>query len=131
MKTEDISPNAAVSVAPSGYLGDWSALDGGVGVVRMSGKLFDPMDPSPDNGGFVKISGACGVATYSFPVPANPYEWYEVEVPIDEAVWTLGSGTWSSLLRRVTSFRVHTEFIDGDVEIVGWDNIYVGPSSGP
>jgi hypothetical protein len=111
MEAADPGLETAIAVAPDRYEGDWSSLDGGNGVVRLSIKLL--IGGTPIRGGLVRIVGCGNVAAHEFPTPTNSRVWNTFEVPIDEASWTVESGTWADLISNVTEFRVFAELVWG------------------
>jgi hypothetical protein len=127
-------------IAPSEFLGDWSALDesgsirfDGIGhVLELSGILIAWIPPH-----YVEISGSGGSAEWDSGVPlgwevggeSGSTLWANFVVPIDQSSWTVTSGSWAGLLSDVTDLRIRREFIPDwpSGYSPGMDNIILTP----
>ena len=125
MRTVDTSGLQARALAPSKYLGDWSTLDNGRGVVRVDAKLIDADGAEVVVAGGIEIAGPGGRLDHVFPTP-HTSTWRTFEVPIAEADWQINEGTWAGVLANVTKMSLLADTtVEHDVN--GYDNIYVGP----
>lgn len=113
----------SLAFAPSRFLGDWSTLDGSGSIaldLRLLSRAADPVDISE----FIRLSGPGGVATVSLPaaaIPPSNRQWKRLAYPLEEAAWTVVSGSWAGLLAEVTEIQIQVEYVDGS-EVVGLDN---------
>ena len=71
------------------------------------------------------ISGPGGDAAWVGPAPDPATAWKVITVPIDEAAWTVNTGSWSAILFDVTEVSIAMEYYNnaGTHEITGIDNI--------
>ena len=128
MKSKDIDPHSGAQViAPSGFLGDWSDLDG-IGYVRYDSKVFDLSGFPITNEPRITITGPAGTASYTFAAPCTTF-WQTYQVSLTEALWTVNPpGAWDALLANVTELRLGADYTKGR-DINGFDNICVGPTA--
>lgn len=109
--------------APSSYLGDWSSLSGS-GCITVDLRVFSYDGTNEGSPEFIRLTGPGGSAHVSLgasDLPAGRRLWKSFVFPLDPSVWTVDSGTWTSLLSLVTECRVDMEFFGG-TESVGFDN---------
>ena len=111
---------------PPKYLGDWNQLDNHAADIRVDLKITDFTVAPSLSSYFLKISGPGGVAQFpmdnSISLALN--RWKTFVFPIDQAYWTMVSGTWADLMDHVNSFEMIVEFING-TEIVWMDNFCI------
>jgi len=119
----DGSGVSSQAVAPPKFLGDWSQLD--ESAVFMVDFRSNKETLSFSDFLF-KISGPGGEAVIPMDNSlANTYnKWETYSYLISDTVWTLNSGTWSSLLNQVDEFRLIPEF-SPEIEIIWMDNIRI------
>jgi hypothetical protein len=130
MRFTDGSPVGGIAFAPSKFLGDWSALDG-AGSIMFDHRTFQTGNFTGTPGYLIRLSGPGGSAewislTAPTSCPAGGCVWETLTVPIDEASWTLVSGTWSALLADVTQFELAVDLYSstsGALNIDGFDNV--------
>jgi len=109
--------------APPVFLGDWSLMDGN-GLLTVDIRILSGSGPNGGSPDFIRLSGPGGVAHVSLSasdLTIPPRVWKTFAFPINEAQWTLDSGSWAPLLDNVTECRLDLEYIDG-TEIIGMDN---------
>jgi PKD repeat protein len=111
---------------PPKYLGDWNSLDNHNADIRTDLKISDFTVAPSLSSYFLKISGPGGVAQFpmdnSISLALN--RWKTFVFPVDQAYWTMVSGTWADLMDHVNSFEMVVEFING-TEIVWLDNFCI------
>jgi PKD repeat protein len=111
---------------PPKYLGDWNNLNNHNADIRVDLKVTDFTAAAFISSYFLKISGPGGVA--QFPMDNSislAFNWWKTFVfPIDQANWTMVSGTWADLMDHVNSFEMVVEFISA-TEIVWMDNFCI------
>jgi hypothetical protein len=121
--------------APAKFLGDWSGLDE-TGSITFDQKVFRTGNYSSRGNRFVSISGPGGEADWlgdSAPAScqSNPAcDWTGFVVPLNEASWTVSSGSWSALLTDVTAFGIQLELYTTTLppaDIEGLDNVQLVP----
>ncbi|MDD3642749.1 MAG: FlgD immunoglobulin-like domain containing protein [Candidatus Krumholzibacteria bacterium] len=110
-------------IAPPAFLGDWSAVDG-AGYMTVDIRILSSSGTNLGSPDFIRISGPGGAAHVSLSaddltIPSRV--WKTFAFPIDEASWTMESGTWAALLAQVDECRIDLEYFDGS-ETVGFDN---------
>jgi hypothetical protein len=113
------------AVAPTPFLGDWSALNG---IAILSSDLTVISGGGLDEGPMFQISGPEGAAYVRWSPTAGPPhgQWGTFAVPLKESEWVITRGTWGGLLSDVTSLQIDLEFIGG-VETTGLDNVVLTP----
>ena len=123
--------------APSKFLGDLSAFNGGSfsfdGNLLASGGSFYN---NSDDYGVIQISGTAGTATLDL-VPGGAIpplnSWATFSADLDAASWSVTQTQWNAILSDVTSIRISAEALFGE-EIHGFDNLRLTavpePSSG-
>ena len=110
------------AVAPSKFLGDWSALNGNgylqLDQIILSGSGNQTQGPN------IIIQGPGGKATTKYEPSEGPPvgSWKSYTFPISEDSWSITSGSWIGLLGDVASLKIDMEFIVG-VEQTGLDNV--------
>jgi hypothetical protein len=82
----------------------------------------------------VELSGPHGAATWTGDMPTGTTPWVKVKVPLKQRKWTVTSGTWRGLMRKITSFSIQIELvtnnqIPGDTDIEGVDEVKVVTSA--
>ena len=114
-------------VAPSKFLGDWSALDG-VGLIEFDHRIFEVgiavVEFFPYS---IGLSGPSGAARWTGPTPSGPTEWVTFAVPVREESWTVTSGTWAGLLSDVSSLLLRIELVSNSAgaDHDGIDNVRI------
>jgi hypothetical protein len=110
-------------IAPPAFLGDWSAIDG-AGYMTVDIRILSSSGTKLGSPDFIRLSGPGGAARVSLTsddLTIPPLVWKTFAFPIDEASWTMESGTWAALLAQVDECRIDLEYFDG-TESVGFDN---------
>jgi len=112
--------------SPPKFLGDWSLLDNHEAEIHADINIISSSGGTYLHDFFIKIEGPGGEAT--FPID-NSIEnalgqWYTFSFPIDEASWTVTSGTWTALLSNMNKLSMVLEYISGN-ETVGFDNFCI------
>ncbi len=111
---------------PPKYLGDWNSLDNHIADIRVDLKITDFTVAPTLSSYFLKISGPGGVAQFpmdnSISLALN--RWKTFVFPVDQAYWTMVSGTWNDLMNYVNNFEIVVEYING-TEIVWLDNFCI------
>ncbi len=109
--------------APSRYLGVWSPLNG-TGRITIDLRILSSGGTTWDVPEFITLSGPGGTAIASLAatdLPPVGRVWRPYTFSLQEATWSVTSGTWVGLLANVTECRLQIEFISG-TEVVGFDN---------
>ncbi|GAB4325410.1 MAG: hypothetical protein Kow00127_18180 [Bacteroidales bacterium] len=123
-----ISDGGGTSTAftPPKFLGDWSLLDNHGADIRFDLKITDYSGPVVLSSYFLRISGPGGAATFLMDNQVNAaLDRYKTFVfPIDQAYWSMESGSWANLLANVTEAEIIVEFINGS-EVVWFDNFCI------
>jgi len=124
----DASGNLSFGYAPPKFRGNMSALND-TGTIT-----FDVMDVTNLNTlslppHLVRLAGPGGEAT--FPVTAADAAaiknvWHSFSIPFDDSLWTVTSGTWTTLLANVTVIEIALEYYNGTAETVYFDNFCIG-----
>jgi PKD repeat protein len=123
-----ITDGTGISTAypPPKYLGDWNQLDNHNADVRVDLKVTDFTAVPLLSSYFLRLSGPGGVAQfpmdYSISLAFN--QWKTFVFPVDQAYWTMVSGTWADLMDHVNNFEIIVEFING-TEVVWLDNFCI------
>ncbi len=128
LRISDIGGPISRGIAPPAFWGDWTPLDGngliGYDVRVSSGSnILTNVDTQA-----IIISGPFGSAELSIDpsvVDSAIGQWSRIESRIDEALWTVTSGTWDSLLMDINRIDIRLEFING-IETVYFDNFCLG-----
>ncbi len=119
---DDATGNLLYALAPSKFLGDWSAADKEDSVMadiflhNYGGSYFNPafiFRISGPGGQAIALTGA------DYQPPADT--WKHFSAALDSAQWTIQKGTWKGLFKQVAMLEILTEFITGD-EYVLLDN---------
>lgn len=103
-----VPAGAIYGVAPAAYGLDWSTATG----IRWSHKLLMTESNPPVLGltATARISGPGGSAEFRENLSGYPQNvWTPHVAPLDEASWTLTSGTWAALIANVTSLQLWGE----------------------
>ena len=124
---EDLETGLGFVVAPSAFLGDLSAYDGG--------SLKFDLKNTLDNGevmleafGWVSIeSGAIAIDLDVTP-RAFLEDWTTVTVPLTADAWEQLPEDWALLLANVTAIRIYIDAQDGTGDRVGVDNCRMAPA---
>jgi len=116
----------SLATSPPKFLGDWSLLDNHAAEIHADINIISSSGGTYLHDFFIKIEGPGGEAT--FPID-NSIEnalgqWYTFSFPIEEASWTVTSGTWTALLSNVNKLSMVLEYISGS-ETVGFDNFCI------
>ncbi|MBU0716746.1 MAG: hypothetical protein KJ749_00725 [Planctomycetes bacterium] len=112
-------------IAPSEFLGDWSAMDD-VGTLSWDHLILDAGDGVAEIlHGEAVISGPGGSARY---VSATPFAeaWTSFVAPITQSSWSVTDGSWQALLTDVTELRLRIEAVwNGGpaLDVTGIDNV--------
>ncbi len=126
LRIADTGPASNGALAPSKFLGDWSLLDS---TAELS------WDIKSDFGFFIggigtlsaKITGPGGEASFNSGISPNEINWTSAIAPIQEASWTVTTGTWGGLITDVAQMRIHMEFVNnpsaGSLEVNSLDNV--------
>jgi len=114
-------------VAPSKFLGNWSALNG-IGQLKWD-HIIISTGGGPDivNEGAI-ISGPGGQATFTGSLCQTT--WTTFSAPINSANWTINSGSWNTILNNVTSLEIRIEGVHnsaGPLDVDGVDNVHLTP----
>jgi PEP-CTERM motif len=136
----DQAPTTGTIAAPAEFLGSWSALNGS-GSLMWDHIIFSTGGDPTSFGPFeAEISGPGGSAQFTTTVnDAVVGQWITTTAPINQADWTVLSGSWSALLTDVTSLQIVIELVTnvhtpspsdpGDHD--GIDNVILGTQSVP
>jgi len=119
-------------VAPSKFLGSWTAYDG-VGTLYFDHKIFDTGDLGTFSNYRVGLTGLDGSqAVWTGSQPAGTTDWETLAVPIQSGSWTILTGTWSGLLNNMAGLAIQIEMVanvsQGDT--TGIDNVRLIPEPG-
>lgn len=116
----------AVALAPPKFLGDWNQIDGHAAEIHVDLSIIDYSGNPVSGTNFIDISGPGGEATFplSSDIAYAYDDWHTMTVPIDEADWTMVSGTWSALINYVTDLQLSLEYFEGS-ERVFMDNFCI------
>jgi len=109
------------AIAPQKFLESWTSING-QGTLSYDFKVVTGQQ-APTETPNVVISGPGGRA--SAPTAAGPIAvgtWVTCSVPIQEAAWTIKSGTWSVLIDNITKIEIDMESVAG-TETTGIDNV--------
>lgn len=122
--------------APSAYLGNWNALEGGSLAWDHNTLFFGPAPTPFSITPLVQISGAGGTAIAYGDVSATVQgQWTHFSIPIEAYAWTVTSGTWAGLLANVTSLQIGGEYIGNSspsgAELWGMDNVRLNSAPEP
>ena len=101
----------AYALAPSRFLGDWSALDV-TGCLTIDLRLFSVTGAIGGNAEFIRLSGPGGTAHVALApseFPLGRQIWKTHSYSLDAGTWTVTSGTWAGLLADVTECRIGLE----------------------
>jgi hypothetical protein len=108
------------AIAPSQFLGDLSAFDGGLLSYDMAtfaggGSTFGIF-------GTVQITGSGMSASFDVAVTGPPFGvWQSFSAPLAAASWGVSEVEWASILSDVTEIAFSTDAFDGP-ETIGVDN---------
>lgn len=119
----DRSGSNSYGIAPPMFLGDWTGFDG-AGHLAVDIRIPSSSGTSLGSPDFLRLSGPGGAAYVSLTsedLTIPPRVWRTFAFPIDEAHWTIESGSWEELLADVTECRIDLEYFDA-TETVGFDN---------
>ncbi len=132
---DDKSATGGVLIAPSKFLGNWSALDGSE-TISYDFRTITSGSHIGAGPRRIELEGPGGVAAFFGSLPcagqfcSSSFE--TIVAPLIEANWTVTSGSWLALLANVTSFRIagdhYTTLSVGDSE--GFDNITLSGNPG-
>ncbi len=118
----------AIAEAPAAFLGDWSALDDGVGELRFDfslismgqGAILDIYPIAP------RIIGPGGNAVWRGPTPTTTTPWTTYIARIHPDDWELTAGNWAALLADVQTLRFPLEIVSNVGPAEDWqalDNV--------
>ncbi len=95
--------------APAAFLGNLSALNG-TGSLQWDSIVFNESFAPSVLPFEVTISGPGGAATFTSSVNQSVwYTWVTTTAPLNQSLWSVSSGTWSTLLANVTNVSVLAE----------------------
>ena len=136
LRFDDLFSLGGFAIAPSKFLGDWSALDGS-GAIRYDQRVISAGSHTGSVFRRILLSGPGGSAEWQGPFPCGGQfcttPWETFFALLDESVWTVTSGTWAALLADVTDFRISADqFItmNPTPDAEGLDNIQLEQTSG-
>nr|WP_319494010.1 LamG-like jellyroll fold domain-containing protein [uncultured Desulfobacter sp.] len=113
--------------APSKFTGDWSYLDGD-GYISFDQYIISTGNYNSRGRRNISISGPGGSASWSGPKAQTTGGWYSFLVPLKESCWSINSGSWSELLKNVSTFSISPEFYGNiccGTESTGTDNVRI------
>ncbi|MCB8933313.1 MAG: PEP-CTERM sorting domain-containing protein [Chthonomonadaceae bacterium] len=119
-------------VAPSAFLGDWSSLIG-AGTYSYDFRMIEvPTDGSPLPFE-VRVSGPGGSLLWTAPQSGQPTDWIHHSIQIDEASWTVTSGSFAATLADVSEVRMRVRLFDNTTPgiKIGFDNVVHTPVPEP
>ncbi len=130
LRIADTGPASNDALAPSKFLGDWSLLDSSAELswdikAITFGRFIGSIGTLS-----ARIEGQSGEeAFFNSGVSPNTTGWTTATAPIQEANWSMVSGTWAGLITDVTSLSIHMEFVNnpsaGSLEVHGLDNVFL------
>ncbi len=124
---EDLETGLGFVVAPTAFLGDLSAYDGGA-------LKFD-LKSTLDNGevmleAFGWVSLESGPIAIDLDVTPRAFleDWTTITVPLTADAWEQLPEDWALLLTNVTAIRIYIDAQDGTGDRVGMDNCRITPA---
>jgi len=110
--------------APAKFLGDWLSL--GVSELSYDSNIFRIGAINIVGRHVVNLSGPGGDATWLGPAPDPATPWKLITVPVDEASWTVNTGSWNAILSNVSDLSLFMELYNNTMppgDLTGVDNI--------
>ena len=114
--------------APSKFLGDLSAFEGGA--ISFDGNLLGDggaFFEAPNDYGVIQITGSAGTASLDLlPGGSTPAlgSWATFSADLDASSWGVTQSEWTAILSDVTSLSISVEGLFG-AEIQGIDNVRI------
>ena len=131
MEFQELYRGSGFASAPPKFLGFWSSLDG-KGFISFQHRVALQFSP-----GFwgaavpreIRLSGPGGSAVWQGAAPEFSNNWVSVSVKLDQAEWTVTSGTWQNLLDQVTAFEIRVDHFNDlfGVERAQFDSVRLLP----
>jgi uncharacterized protein (TIGR03437 family) len=109
LEYQELYSGDRVASSPEKFLGFWSHLDGGGFISfqhRVSSAGIAPAYWGAASPREIRLAGPGGAATWTGSVPLFNNGWVALEVKLDQAQWTVTSGTWRNLLDQITAFQI-------------------------
>ena len=127
LRIGDASGDLSIGIAPPKFRGNWTAVNG-TGTIEVDVKVSSSSTTLSSRPYLVRIAGTGGSATANITdaeVQAALGQWTTWSIPIQEASWSLESGSWAGLMTGVAEVKLQLEFING-TETVYFDNFCIG-----